>query len=124
MIKYEIDKNGFLTGSWATVGSFDNFVELNEPLAEIDKNLKWNGNEFVKDVNPEIVKQNNKKELNDLKQWFDCFYTQHEQKFRRLSALDKNDDDGVNANIKLGSLYSEAEVKRMRIQELENMICE
>lgn len=53
-----------------------------------------------------------------LKQWFDYEYTYKEQKFRRLLALDKCDDDGIAAEIKLRDLYLEAEEKRKQIQEL------
>lgn len=58
-------------------------------------------------------------EILELSDWFDGYYAVHEQKFRRLIALNKPDDDGVNAVDKLAALYEEAEVKRARIQELE-----
>lgn len=61
-------------------------------------------------------------EIQELKQWFDTDYTRKEQKYRRLIALDKLDDDGVDGQTKLIALYEEAEEKRARIQELEKLI--
>lgn len=58
-------------------------------------------------------------EMLELSDWFDGYYAVHEQKYRRLIALNKPDDDGVNAADKLTALYEEAEIKRRRIQELE-----
>lgn len=57
--------------------------------------------------------------LNELKLWFDTYYTQHEQKYRRLHTLNKLTDDGKNAYDALIGLYNEAEDKRRRIQEIE-----
>ena len=54
-----------------------------------------------------------------LQNWFDTYYAQHEQKFRRLIALGKKTDEGADANIELTKLYVEAEEKRKKIQELE-----
>lgn len=58
-------------------------------------------------------------EMLELNNWFDGYYAVHEQKYRRLIALNKLDDDGANAADKLTALYEEAEIKRRRIQELE-----
>lgn len=60
-------------------------------------------------------------EMLELNNWFDGYYAVHEQKYRRLIALNKPDDDGVNAADKLTALYEEAEIKRRRIQELETL---
>ena len=54
----------------------------------------------------------------ELKSWFEIEYSYKEQKYRRLLALDKTDDDGIAAEIKLRDLYLEAEEKRKQIQEL------
>lgn len=54
-----------------------------------------------------------------LKQWFDTYYTIHEQKFRRLHVLGDN-----TAYEQLIALYNEAEIKRARIQELERLLIE
>ena len=61
-------------------------------------------------------------EFAQLKNWFSSIYTYQEQKYRRLSALGINDDDGIDCNTKLNALYEEAEVVRKRIQELELLI--
>lgn len=58
----------------------------------------------------------------ELKKWFDNTYTYKEQKYRRLIALNKLDDDGVDGQTKLNFLYQEAEEKRARIQELEKLL--
>lgn len=60
-------------------------------------------------------------EMLELNDWFDGYYSVHEQKYRRLIALNKLDDDGANATDKLTALYEEAETKRRRIQELETL---
>lgn len=62
------------------------------------------------------------REYADLIYWFKHDYASKEQKYRRLIALNKLDDDGVSANGKLNTLYKEAEIKRARIQELEALI--
>lgn len=61
-------------------------------------------------------------EKSQIEAWFSDFYTKHEQKYRRLYTLNKNDDDGVSGYDKLIQLYNEAENKRKRIQELEVLI--
>lgn len=58
-------------------------------------------------------------ELVFLKTWFSENYTIHEQKYNRLIALSKLDDSGENPATLLNALYEEAEVKRKRIQQLE-----
>lgn len=58
----------------------------------------------------------------ELTEWFDGYYTIHEQKYRRLIALSKLDDDGENVNNKLKNLYNEAEEKRERLQEIQNLL--
>ena len=61
-------------------------------------------------------------EINELKNWFNTEYLYKEQKFRRLIALNKLDDDGIDAKTKLTELYIQAESKRMKIQILENEV--
>ncbi len=61
-------------------------------------------------------------ELETLKEWFDVYYTQHEQKYRRLISLGKMCDDGTNPSVTLNNLYIEAETKRARINQLESLI--
>ena len=56
--------------------------------------------------------------------WFGRTYAYKDQKYRRLIALNKADDDGISASEKLNQLYEEAEIKRARIQELEKLLNE
>lgn len=63
-------------------------------------------------------------EYQDLIGWFNGYYAEHEQKYRRLITLGKICDDGKDPQTKLISLYNEAETKRERIQELEKIIME
>ena len=61
-------------------------------------------------------------EINKLKLWFNTYYTEHEQKYRRLHSLGKLTDEGKDPYNELINLYNEAEIKRARIQELEVLI--
>ena len=63
-----------------------------------------------------------KNELNELINWFDTYYSIHEQKYRRLHSLGKLTDEGKDAYSELINLYNEAEIKRARIQELERLL--
>lgn len=60
-----------------------------------------------------------KNEYLDLLAWFDIYYTQHEQKYRRLIALGKMCDNGTNPQDNLQQLYIQAEEKRKKIIEIE-----
>lgn len=71
------------------------------------------GTDPIKLYNEEYIK---------LTQWYDNYYTQHEQKYRRLHSLGKLTDEGKDPYNELINLYSEAEIKRARIQELEILI--
>ena len=57
--------------------------------------------------------------LNELTNWFNATYRYKIEKYTRLIALEKPDDDGISAETKLKKLYEEAEEKRYKIQELE-----
>ena len=63
-----------------------------------------------------------RQEIEELKSWFDNYYAQHEQKYRRLHLLNKLTDEGSDALSALTALYTEAEEKRARIQALEAQI--
>lgn len=65
------------------------------------------------------AKNENIMEIVRLKLWFNNEYTRHEQKYRRLIALNKLDDNNKNPATLLNELYEEAETKRKRIQQLE-----
>ena len=61
-------------------------------------------------------------EYTDLLYWFENYYKVHDQKYRRLHSLSKLTDEGKDPYQELIILYSEAEIKRARIQELEALI--
>lgn len=61
-------------------------------------------------------------EMLQLKKWYNTYYTQHEQKYRRLHSLGKLTDEGRDPYNELINLYNEAEIKRARIQELERLL--
>lgn len=65
-----------------------------------------------------------KQEKDNLKYWFDKYYTEHEQKYRRLYTLKLYCDDGKHPYDKLLELYIEAEAKRARINEIERLLSE
>lgn len=67
-------------------------------------------------------KQEIENELNNLYSWYDNYYLQHEQKYRRLHTLGRLTDEGANPYDELIKLYNEAEIKRARIQELERLL--
>lgn len=82
-----------------------------------------NGEKFqIQQPSPISSEQQYSIEYFDLKKWFEKIYTYKEQKYRRLISLNKSDDDGVDGQTKLTALYEEAEEKRKRIQELENLL--
>lgn len=59
-------------------------------------------------------------EINALKNWFNGYYTEHEQKYRRLYSMRTYCDDGSDPYQQLMLLYQTAEKNRKRIQELES----
>lgn len=61
-------------------------------------------------------------ELNAVRDWFDDYYAQHEQKYRRFIDLGINCDDGSDPREKLKTLHLEAEEKRKKIQDLEKFL--
>lgn len=70
----------------------------------------------------ELQKIANEKEIQDLKEWFETYYSQHEQKYNRLITLGKLTDEGTDPQEELLKLYETAETNRKRIQELENLL--
>lgn len=86
------------------------------------KEIKLVENEIVAVERIPDSKEIAQTEINKIKIWFETEYTYKEQKFRRLIALNKLDDDGIDAKTKLTELYIEAEAKRTKIQMLENEV--
>lgn len=78
-----------------------------------------------------VIDYDNKNELKieeynreylELKRWFGSYYSMHIEKYTRLIALNKVDDDLVSPETKLKELYYVAEDKRKRIQDLEELL--
>ena len=59
-------------------------------------------------------------EIDSLRNWFNGYYTEHEQKYRRLYSIRTYCDDGTDPYQQLMLLYQTAEKNRKRIQELES----
>lgn len=117
MIVYRIDKNGFLTGDWATVGGFENQVELEEPLQEVDLNMRWVNGKFVKDQNPKLLVKEYKQELEELEKWFEEYDKQVIQYQRSLRL-------GIEFDKDINELDEQAVVNAARIKELRTKIDE
>lgn len=99
----------------------EGMIEFNEDdLKDIGRTKQFDlsNNTIIPYQSPQSLIEEFKK----LNQWFDTYYTIHEQKYRRLYTLKLNDDDGVSGYNKLIQLYNEAEIKRKRIQELESLV--
>lgn len=73
---------------------------------------------FIPYTNDELISN----EINNLKGWYENYYSQHDQKLRRLHTLGKLTDEGKDPYNELINLYNEAEIKRARIQELERLL--
>ena len=98
----------------------DGMVDINasiEDLKEIGltKCFDMNTYQIIPYSNPTL-------EIATLKNWYETYYTQHEQKYRRLHSLGKLTDEGKDPYNELINLYNEAEIKRARIQELERLL--
>lgn len=61
-------------------------------------------------------------QIQELKTWFETYYSQHIQKYNRLIALNKLTDEGTDPQEERLKLYETAEITRKRIQELESLI--
>ncbi len=103
------------------------YVSNGKILSVSNIQIECNGSEEIEITEKEFNEylENHDKLVQEkisLTDWFDGYYAAHEQKYRRLIALNKPDDDGVSASEKLTALYNEAEEKRVKIQELEQLL--
>lgn len=104
-----------------------NLIELTEPQYREYQEKTKQGYKANITINNDVVEityvENKKKtyikELQEIKKWFNTYYTEHEQKYNRLIALNKTLDDGTSPQDALNSLYSQAEEKRKQYQDLE-----
>lgn len=109
-----------------TINEYANMYKSLQPNQKIIEVTKDYDSERKFEI-VEIVDNSNdtyKLEYYSLKNWFSDYYTIHEQQYRRLISLDKLCDDGTEPNIKLNELYELAEIKRKKIQELEEILKE
>ena len=99
--------------------AYEYVIQNGYTIEEIEKNL--NGERQFKIVEIPAPSETEKlqNELNELKSWFNTYYTEHEQKYRRLNTLRQLTDEFEDPYNKLVELYQEAEIKRKRIQEIE-----
>lgn len=100
--------------------AYEYVIQNGYTIKEIEKNL--NGERQFKIVEIPAPSETEKLqiEMNELKIWFNTYYTEHEQKYRRLYTMKLYCDDGTHPYDKLIELYQTAENNRKRIQELES----
>lgn len=92
--------------------AFKYAINNNLTIIEIEADEKGRRFKLVKILPNDIDIKTD--ELAHLKDWFNGYYTIHEQQYRRLHTL-----GDTSAYDKLIALYNEAETKRKRIQDLE-----
>lgn len=94
--------------------------ENNYTIKEIEKDEKGERQFKIVEIQAPSETEKLQIEMNELKSWFNTYYTEHEQKYRRLYSLKINCDDGTDPYLQLMALYQKAEQNRKRIQELES----
>lgn len=112
------------------IESEDLSLEVNDDVynstLSCGQGMAWrvvNGNLELQVYNSEEFDMvNNTVELNNLKEWFNGYYTIHEQKYRRLIDLGQLTDDNKRPEDELWKLYNRAETNRRRIKELEILL--
>lgn len=118
-MKYEVGYIFKLDENYTKISEFCNNNGLiineitpinNERCFKIEEKPKLNNNQLLQE------------EIYNLKQWFNTYYTEHEQKYRRLNTLKQLTDELEDPYNKLVELYQEAEIKRKRIQEIEVLL--
>lgn len=91
----------------------------NLKIVEIDPDE--NGRRFqIQEIPKPTEKQLAEIEIDSLRNWFNGYYAEHEQKYRRLYSMRIYCDDGTDPYQQLMLLYQTAEKNRKRIQELES----
>ena len=96
----------------------DQYLLLEKYVGCLDKNF----NLVAALIERRNKKVNDEARIVELKEWFDNYYSTHEQKYRRLHYLFNNGvttDETVNAHNNLVELYFLAEKYRAEINELE-----
>lgn len=94
--------------------------ENGKMIVEIEKNSNGERQFQIQEPLKPTQKQLAEIEIDSLRNWFNGYYAEHEQKYRRLYTLKLYCDDGTHPYDKLTELYQTAEKNRKRIQELES----
>lgn len=133
MVKIYYNKDGYVCNRYPYDFNIDDenrYIEVEEEVANqtlvcgIGNAWKVEKGKLIEVVYDSRLSEETKinEQIKLLENWFNDTYTYKEQKYRRLVALNKADDDGVDGATKLLDLYNEAEEKRLQIQELEKGI--
>ena len=96
--------------------------ENNYTIKEIEKDEKGERQFKIVEIQAPSETEKLQIEMNELKSWFNTYYTEHEQKYRRLNTLKQLTDELEDPYNKLVELYQQAEIKRKRIQEIEVLL--
>lgn len=96
--------------------------ENNYTIKEIEKDEKGERQFKIVEIQAPSDTEKLQIEMNELKNWFNTYYTEHEQKYRRLNTLKQLTDELEDPYNKLVELYQIAEIKRKRIQEIEVLL--
>lgn len=89
-------------------------------ILDVEKNENGERQFKITEIPKPTQKQLAEIEIDSLRNWFNGYYAEHEQKYRRLYTLKLYCDDGTHPYDKLTELYQTAEKNRKRIQELES----
>lgn len=122
MAKFTLINNEYIMVDQNTIDkyNFTNIIEIDDnELNKVGGDYYTKNGELILGTNP--IKLYNEEYIK-LTQWYNNYYTQHEQKYRRLHSLGKLTDEGKDPYNELINLYKEAEIKRARIQELERLL--
>lgn len=102
--------------------AYEYVIQNGYMIKEIEKNLNGERQFKIVEIPTPSETDNLQNEINELKIWFNTYYTEHEQKYRRLNTLKQLTDELEDPYNKLVELYQEAERKRKRIQEIEVLL--
>lgn len=91
-------------------------------IVEIEKDTNGKRQFQIQEPKPPTKQELSIYEIDNIKYWFNNYYQEHEQKYRRLHTLGLKCDNGSDPYNELVKLYNEAEQKRKRIQEIEELI--
>ena len=112
------------------INIFENTLRVT-PFDENEPSIEITDEQYNQIINGDLIARNGKliqniakalrPRITELKEWFNTYYTIHEQKYRRL--IDMNIDKEQNEQL-LQALYIKAEQKRAEIQQLEEELME